>query len=273
MDAGTEAVDRLTTSIDDLKATIQDAQTAGVSRLTLANVVELATLRTHSLLEAFLEEIFYLALLKDASVPSNGAVVEVRSREEAELLVLSSGTRREKYLSWLPLDRTLDIAQSYLRDGHTFERLRYRNTEKRAIAELVTVRNAIAHPSDYAFEQFVELAKQKSYPSTRAADYLLSTRGGAFEVLLLMTQAEVLARGLLAPTDTAAALVLQPEADFQATQNAPAGNYECLRCAVLISLPNRGKPGPCPNCETVSACIHCGNVPAAKSKWRRLVTD
>lgn len=270
MSTGDEALARLTDAIDDLKQTIQDAQNVGVSRSTLSNVVELATLRTHSLLEAFLQEVFYLALLGDSSVPGNGPALPVRNREEADLLVLSSGSRREKFLSWLPFDRTLEMAETYLVEGSTFERLRYRGIEKRALAELVTVRNAIAHPSDYAFARFAELAKSKSYPSTRAADYLLSSRGGSLEVLLLMTQAEVLAKGLLAPTDSDAAAILQPEADFLATQSGPAGTYECVRCEQTMHLSQPGKPGPCPACEPLTPCPHCARVPVAQTKWRRL---
>lgn len=270
MDAGASALRVLKDSISDLKSTIQDAQQAGVTRATLSDLVELATLRTHSLFESFLQELFYLSLLHDSSVPGNGPTLHVTTRAEADLLILSPGSKREKFLSWLPLDRTFEMADAYLRAGSTFDRLRYRTVEKRAMLELVTVRNVVAHPSDHAHRQFVELAKSKSYPSTRAADYLLSQRSGATEVLLLMTQTEVIADGLLAPSSDAAALLLQPEAEFLAKQRSPVGLYECVRCGESAELTQLAVLGACPACEPLSACPACGHTPAAHSQWRRI---
>lgn len=243
-----------------------------VSKNTLDNLVELATLRTHSLLEAFLQELFYLCLLNDASVPGAGSVLPVSNRDEADLLLMKSGSRTEKFLSWLPLDELLSRAEIYLAAGHPFSRLRYREVEKRSIKDLLIVRNTVAHPSDYAHAQFLELAKQRSYQVTRAADFLLSTRGGASEVLIMMTRAEIIAKGLLAPTDVEADALLEPESDFTAVQKSPAGTYECLRCQSLTTLSARGSIGPCASCEPLSACVHCGRIPGAASKWRRIIS-
>ncbi|KJL33103.1 hypothetical protein RS83_00151 [Microbacterium oxydans] len=261
---------QLSDAMKDLKHTIKDAQSAGVSRGTLANVVELATLRTHSLLETFLQELFYLSLLHDPTIPGNGPTLAVKTRDEADLLVLSSGGRREKFLSWLPLARTLELADAYLKEGSVFDRLRFRSIEQRAASELVTVRNAIAHPSDHARLEFEKLAQAKSYPFGRAADYLLSTRGGVQEVLLMMTQAEVMAGGLVAKDELIAATLLEPEAPFPADKKAPPGTYECARCSEKRILTVKRALGACPSCEPLTPCPHCSRVPAATSKWTRV---
>lgn len=271
MDAGEKILDQLSGAIKDLKKTIEDAQAAGVSRAALENVVELATLRTHSLLEAFLQELFYLSLMRDPSIPGNGSNLAVNTREEADLLILSSGGRREKFLSWLPLARTLDMADEYLKEGSVFERVRFREIERRATVELVTVRNSIAHPSDHARIDFEKLAKQKSYPSGRAADYLLSKRGGVYEVLLMMTQAEVIARGLVEKDESLVATILQPEAAFVADKKAPPGTYECARCQQQRTLVLSRSLGACPACEPLTKCPVCGKTPAAQSTWMRVI--
>jgi hypothetical protein len=270
-DAGGAALKDLSDSIDSLKETIRDATAVGVAKNTLDNVVELATLRTHSLLEAFLQELFYLCLLDDPSVPSKGSLIPVSNRDEADLLLLSSGSKTEKYLSWLPLGDLVQRAELYLAPGHPFERLKYRDVEKRSVKELLIVRNSVAHPSDYAHQQFLDLAMQRKYPATRAADFLLSTRGGATEVMLLMTRAVIIARGLLATTDLAADAILEQESHFQASQKSPAGDYECVRCKSVTNLPIAGSIGPCPACETLTPCPHCGRTPSASSTWRRIL--
>lgn len=270
MVSSNELLATLKADIEALKVTIQDAQKRGVTAETLNNVVELATLRLFSVLETFLQELFYLCMVGDASVPGSGSVVPVTTREQADLLLLSAGTRREKFLSWLPIERTLDLAEVYLDGNHPFERLRYRQTEKRALVELTTVRNAIAHPSDHARDEFVKLARSKGYPTRRAADYLLSTRAGNQEVLIVMTRVELVAAGLAADSDQKAGNFLEQEPPFLAQAKAPQGTFECVRCQNKVSQRVAGKLGACPACEPMAACNECGKLPTARTTWNRV---
>jgi hypothetical protein len=266
-----DLVQVLRNSIDALKDTIRDAQSKSVAPETLSNLVELATLRVFSVLETFLQELFYLCMLKDGTVSGQGAVIAVSTREEADLLLLTAGARREKYLSWLPLDRTLDLAETFLLESHPFDRLRYRQTEKRAVDELTIVRNAVAHPSDHARAEFVILARSKGYPTIRAADYLLSTRGGNQEILLLMTRVELIAAGLAAASDLDADGILEAESQFQAQAKAPKGLFECVRCGNQVVQAARGKLGACRSCEPIEACSCCGKMPTPTTTWRRVL--
>ncbi|WP_141246835.1 hypothetical protein [Kocuria sp. WN036] len=272
MPTGQYLLSVLQQDIDGLKSTILDAQQKNVSTETLNNVVELATLRAFSSLETFLQELFYLCMRNDPSVAGTGSIIPVSTQEEINLLVLTSGGKqRVKYLSWLPFDQTLDLADTYLNEGHPFSRLQYRKTETDELKELTVVRNAIAHPSDHARQEFEKLANKKSYPSGRASDYLLSTRSGAQEVLLLMTRAELVAKGLAAMTEGGANAVLEPEPPFMAQAKSPKGTYECIRCGHTITRTTRGELGGCPSCEPRHSCSQCGRRASPTSRWRRII--
>ena len=85
----------------------------------------------------------------------------------------------------------------------------------------------------------------------------------------MMTQAEILAKGLMAANDADAALIFQPESSFKANMKAPKGTYECERCANSL-VHFSGKLGPCSSCETLTPCSCCGQITEAKSLWRRV---
>lgn len=255
--------------IKGLKQTINDAHSKKVEPETLSNVVELAILRVFSICEDFVQELFYLCMLNDSSVCGGGSNVPVRTREEVDLLLMAAGGRRDRWVSWLPIDRTLSLAEMYLSGGHPFDRLRYRNTEKRALSELTIVRNSVAHPSSHAWEEFRKLAESKGYPTLRPADYLLSTRAGDQEVFLLMARVELIAKGLLATSDSEAEVILEPEASFQSNAKAPAGRYECLRCGHEVVTGSVKRLGACPVCESQEPCPRCGKLPTPRAAWRR----
>ncbi|MGK2876360.1 MAG: hypothetical protein ACSLEW_12085 [Nocardioides sp.] len=85
----------LTDGIDALKSVVLDAQASKIQQATLDGVVELVALRTSSLLETFLEDVFYLSALAQHGCSEIGPVLAVSTRSEVELLVYSEGRRRE----------------------------------------------------------------------------------------------------------------------------------------------------------------------------------
>lgn len=266
-----DATSKLVKGVDELKAAILDAQSAQIAAETLYSVVELSALQASSLLEDFLEELFYLCMLGKHPLTEARAVIPLASRRDVNLLIYSDGRRREKYLNWLPWDRIEARADAYLEDGRPFDRIRYRPVETRALSELTTVRNAVAHSGAFASQVLIDLGSQKGYKVNRPADYLLSLRSGFTEVLLLMTQVEIIARALSADSDISADSLLQPETPFKSAQPAPAGEYKCLRCGQIEVISTRGKVGVCPNCGTTTKCPTCGRLTVSSSEWKRSI--
>lgn len=74
-----DAMDALLGGIDELKRSVADALSVGVSQATLSSVVELSTVQASSLLEDFLEEIFYLSMLGEHPQVSAGPILQVRA--------------------------------------------------------------------------------------------------------------------------------------------------------------------------------------------------
>lgn len=260
---------RFSSEIEELKDAIFDAEESHVKLQTLQNVVELSVLRTYSLLEGLFEEIFYQTLLGSSGQHGAGPVLAVANQTEVDLLLYRHGSRREKYLDWLPYSYTLERAEALLVGAVPFSRLKYRSVERRALDELVTVRNAIAHPSGHAQARFVELADSKKYPGTRPAEYLLSLRGGQPEVLLLLTRIEVTAQGLAVARDSDANAVLEPETPFFPQQRCPAGSYRCEGCDATRVLTEEQVIGTCAECSAVSECLTCGRKTFTSANWRR----
>lgn len=266
-----DAATLIADGIKDLKAVIIDAQGVSVAPATLASVVELAALRASSLLEEFLEELFYISMLSQHVAPDIGPVIAVAARSEVDLLIYSDGRRRENYLTWLPFDMSLDRAIAYLVAGQPFSWLRYRQVEVAALKELTVARNAVAHPSAYAQNLLSNLATKKGYQITRPADYLQSIRGGSSEVLTLLTQVGVIAEALAATRELDADALLQPELPFAVGQKAPAGEFVCRQCGFVHIVAVIEQLAACPQCGVVSRCPTCDKVRAASTTWQRTI--
>lgn len=263
------ALEALTTGLDDLKAAIFDAETLKVRPQTLRNLVEMSVLRASSLVEIFFRDVFYLSMLNEGGQVGVSPVLNVADESEVDLIVFGFGSRREKFLDWIPFEYALDRAEALLRFGLPFTRIKYRPVERRALSELTTLRNAVAHPSDHAQRKFLTLAQQRNYPVSRPGEYLLSTRGGEWEVLLLLTRLEVTACGLAAGSDSEANGILEPEDVFGPQQTCPPGEYVCNGCGADRALTVEAKLGPCPSCSAITECPSCGRTRAASTGWTR----
>lgn len=258
-------------AIRDLRDTLEDALASKLDASTIDTVVELVLLRSFSVTEELLRELFYACMLGDDSIPGSGGVVSVSERAHADLLLLSTGDREVAYLSWLPASRALDAARRYLKPSNPFERLRYRDVELTTLRELTIVRNAVAHPDSDAMRKFQELAESRGYPHSRPARYLLSQRGGELEIRLLLARLERIGRGLTEMDEETAASLLESERPFQSGSAAPIGSFACTRCGSEIKLEIPAKLPVCPTCPAPVKCETCGHERKASSTWRRVL--
>jgi hypothetical protein len=103
--------------------------------------------------ENLLEELF-LGILK-GEVKSNNPTIKSKIiiKPISELETVIHGTKAKKYLDWLPYpDITIPRAKIYLVDGKPFTLLT--EIQKNRIANYHTIRNAIAHKSKKAMNEF-----------------------------------------------------------------------------------------------------------------------
>lgn len=266
---------RLQSDLRALAASVADAEQAVVGRSLLAStrddVVELALVRAMGLFEEFLGELFILALLNKLG-GEVAPLMPVDGPDQALLMVAGvDGSEAGRYVSWLPVAGVLKRAERLLAHAEPFRRLAARSSEKNALVDLVVVRNRAAHDSASARERFVRLASQKGYPSTRAADYLVSTRHGLSEITHALQRLEAIATGLAEPSEAVSRVVLQTEDPYAANQVAPAGDYECSRCGLLRRIVSFSTLGECTSCPAPVACTQCGKRSARVSQWVRAV--
>lgn len=259
-----------TERLRELHEAVVDARAATITNSTLHCVIELCALRAYSILEEFLQQLFYDAMLGDQQQVGAQPRFTVRNEPELELLLFNTGSRREKYLDWLPYSASESRAEAYLEDGVPFSRLKYRQVELRAISELATVRNAIAHPSDYAAKKFQELVNHKHYVANVPAEYLLNVRSGDIEMLHTLARLNTIVEGLTAGSDQMANSVLEPENSFEPNKNAPKGEYACTRCDARQVLTTQSMLQPCSNCTVDQRCQTCGRRTSSSPAWIRL---
>jgi len=99
--------------------------------------------------EGFLEALFFDVLLNgDRYSGSIHARVEFKSAQVLRAFVLGG----RPYVNWLPYDRTNERAAIYLRAGRPFSNANA--TDKRMMANWMTMRHAIAHTSRHADRTF-----------------------------------------------------------------------------------------------------------------------
>ncbi|MCP4308720.1 MAG: hypothetical protein GY788_28370 [bacterium] len=249
---------------------------------TFQAVAELSALDLHSQLETFLEEIFLSCLMGESGVETD-RLIEPVTRSSAMDLLRHGSSRSNEYLTWLPLDRTIERAHSVFRWGQPFSRLEYRPAISGTITELVTVRNAVAHPSQAAAKKFRLLAERKGYTNARRpADYLLAVREGASELSHLVAVVRAVARGLAEPAQAEVSAVLGPERQFHTSEKSvPPGAYDCTVCGLTQGLlaggvldPCGGCPAPpavCPDCGQAAPCLTCSKPRSRPSTYTRFV--
>ncbi len=255
------------TRVDELITTSEEAERA-LAKKTLSSssrdsVVELVHLRAISLMEAFVEDLFFELVLGSAGVPSVAPVLAFPTADAARSILVAPG----RFPTWLDFDETR-VRADPLMSANPYSRLRYRTVEKKLLDESTIVRNAIAHDSGTAKVKFDTLAKERAYVTRRPADYLLSQRGGQAEGTLALRGMVLIANALTADSDADAQAFLNPTRSFTSTERPDAGRFECEVCGTILNHPGAQKLGICPTCAPALRCATCKNVRG--SNWRLL---
>lgn len=270
--AGQDALQRFHSGLAELSKTADEAldSHSSLSPETRSSIVELAALRAASLFEELTKSILTLSLMEDPSVPSEGALLPARDDDDLRILLRTQGASSRDWISFTKVQEMLAVADNYLKPGHAFDRIRYRNDDRQAIEDLRILRNAVAHPSEAAEREFRQLAARKRYQAARPAAYLLSKSSGVEEVRLLLARIRDIGTGLLERDPGKLENYFQPERSISGVEKAAAGDYECASCGNARMLANAGKLGTCDACPPPTPCSHCGNVSKRETLWRHL---
>lgn len=230
--------------------------------------------------ETYLEELFYSVLLDKSAISNVRPSVRFPNRARAEDVLLAGS--RVPYLAWLPFaDNTLRRADAYLLGGRPFSRLRYRGDDRKTLSTVQTVRNGIAHDGGTARSNFKKLIKPQNLPPTHQtpAGYLRLAVGASTMHGTLLDEMMRVAKGLAAPSPSAANAILRAENSFSSHKPAPRGTYECVKCSVQVrktdgssSLPACAgcPPVVCTGCGQSTPCPTCGSP--KRSSYRRILT-
>jgi hypothetical protein len=116
----------------------------------LHSVYESLFLRSVTSFELFLEELFIAILERRVRYRARTVTLKMKAHSSVALMeILLQGDR---YLDWLPFNKTEDRAKLYLLDGKPFCDLT--SADKDTIKKITTIRHAIAHASTHAKDQF-----------------------------------------------------------------------------------------------------------------------
>lgn len=268
--SGTDLRDSFLHEIKELQSVLKDANAARrksqLSQSTLDSVVELVHLRIVALFETFVEDLLHECLQGTSAI--QGVLPKVTADDPNLLrdLVAPDG-------KFIALSRFQELSKkaSSLMDGSPFSRLDYRSEDRMLLSEWIVVRNAIAHSSGPAHQNFVALATKKRYPSRRPADYLTSILGQEQEGEIALARIRALATALTCHTETEADTHLLPERDFKPTDSPRAGAYSCKACGNSRSVAEGTKLGSCMNCDQPQRCDSCSHKHASNTLWRRKI--
>jgi len=115
--------------------------TKAIVKRDVETVYEALFLRSVTSFEAFLEELFIAILQGSAQYPQNRVSIRMTTKSTDALMeILLQG---DKYLDWLPFNKTESRAKLYLAHGRPFSELD--DAAKSKIKTIMYIRNAIAH--------------------------------------------------------------------------------------------------------------------------------
>ncbi len=239
-------------------ASLRTRNVIAVDELSLAS--EAALLAVHTALEKFVRELFLECLAGLSGIDQVRSRIRVANTEEARLILLDD----RRYIEWLPLERTLQRAQSSLGYGQPFVKLWGRESVVRHVNNMHITRNRIAHSSDEALSKYHKHISKGDAAYDRPAYWLLRSNGRTTNFDLIADSvakiADALSENSRTPTDLGSA-----EAD--AGTYAPPGSYRCANCSRLIHLPQWEKLNSCPRCSSTHQCATCGRQSRSRTRW------
>lgn len=271
-----DGIEGLVGAFDDARGAFDNGQ---IAPETFQSVTELATLQLHSRLETFFEDLFISCLMGESGIEVD-RLVAPEDRTTAYSIIGLDLRREGQYVTWLPVSLAYERAAHVFRLGRPFSRLVYRPGISQGVNELIVLRNAVAHPSQRAFQKFVELAGQRNYHVERAADFLLAQREARSEFEHLASLIRAVARALAEPTEADVEAILGPERLFSsAERRVPPGKYRCSSCGAVVHLKSVGElplcqcdipgGGPCPTCGQATPCPVCSRPRLRQSTYAR----
>ncbi len=133
-----------------------------LSRKEIAQIYGLLFIKSINIFENFIEELFVGMLTGGIKKSSRVCpCLEFTSYQLARRII--KGTN--KYISWLPYENTLSLADIYFRQGKPFTFLS--QDEKAILQKMLWIRNALAHNSRFATNVFREKVSKGLSLSTR----------------------------------------------------------------------------------------------------------
>lgn len=215
-----------------------------------ARLQESVLVKAFTEFEAFLEELFFAILEGRTRVPGARPHVRLRDPAVARQIVLQP---RERYLTWLPIREATVRAERFLVDGSPFDRLATRRTVTGTLSRAQIVRNATAHRSDHAQEQFQSATGRRF---ATAGDYLASRSGTSTMCVALLDDLARYCHALVGSVATAESLLGPPD-PLKSGQVVGSGDYACQGCGAIVSMPG-GTALACMRCDP--PCGSCGHV-------------
>lgn len=146
--------------VDSFEQSIRKFETlkssGSISHKDLKVVYEALFINLHIAFEVFLEDLFIGLLVGSSSQvrglrsASNNIIPRVQFRSHAVAREVIKG--KNKYIEWLPYSRTQELAKTFFRGGRPFSQVNDRDIQ--VIQNISTIRNYIAHRSEYSKKQF-----------------------------------------------------------------------------------------------------------------------
>lgn len=145
-----------------------------INQRDISAVYEALFLRSVTSFESFLEELFIDILMGKAAYDRKRVkpILSIRYRKDLIRILLQN----ERYMNWLPYNYTVDRAKIYLDEGRPFSDLS--DGDRSLIKTISLIRNAIAHKSDHALDEFKNkvISSQTLLPAERSPSGFLRTR-------------------------------------------------------------------------------------------------
>lgn len=216
-------------------------------------LLESVFLNAVTALEAFLEGLFFKAVTGAIRTGNVQPVIRFPSEETAWKLVTPP---RDRYLGWLPFADTSARARIFLVDGLPFTLLDDRDHLRTRLTEALTLRNMIAHRSDYARQKFDDLVGGR-YAS--AGEYLAAASGASRICEAFLADFARIANGLCAPDEATVVTILGDADALRTGAKVGEGTYDCLGCGTPFIVPAGATRNlSCATCD--APCPACGRT-------------
>jgi hypothetical protein len=226
--------------------------------IVLERLLEAVFLSAFTQFESFLDDLFHLAVC--GGVPGAKPIASFSDEKSARAII----EHEVDYLVWLPVDKTLARAYTFLEAGEPFGRMARRRTISSTMATAHLVRNAIAHKSGIAPAKF---ERQFGARYSSPGEYLASRSGSGTMCRSYLSTLASLGRALGAPDSVSAEVFVGPPDPYRSGSRPSPGDYECTVCGTVYTL-GAGDALLCTTCDPV--CPECSQVVTRTAVFREV---